>query len=64
MLSVFFFQDTPDQPKTNEYLKDCPNDNKEYFCRKIYQNGRQKSAKRNINCICNEFLDKDNLKIF
>lgn len=36
----FYFEDTPDQPKTEEYLKECPSDDKEYFCRKIYQNVR------------------------
>jgi hypothetical protein len=27
-------------PKTTKFLKDCPNDGKEYFCRKIYQSGK------------------------
>merc|ERR1712131_157329 len=29
-----------DQPKTREFIQECPNDGKEYFCRKIYQNVR------------------------
>ena len=36
----FYYADTPDQPKTDKFLKDCPNDGKEYFCRKIFQNGK------------------------
>jgi len=37
----FFYEDKPDVPKTNEYLKDCPQDDeREYYCRKIYQNVR------------------------
>jgi len=36
----FYSPDTPKVPITTEYLKDCPNDGKEYYCRKIYQNVR------------------------
>jgi len=38
----FYYEDSPDVPKTNEFLKDCPADtaDKTYFCRKIYQNVR------------------------
>eukprot|EP00092_Neocalanus_flemingeri_P068910 GFUD01084321.1.p1 GENE.GFUD01084321.1~~GFUD01084321.1.p1 ORF type:complete len:191 (+),score=11.20 GFUD01084321.1:67-573(+) len=32
--------DPTKEPKTDEFLKDCPNDGVEYFCRKIYQNVR------------------------
>ena len=37
----FYYEDSPDTPKTLEFLKDCPADtaDKTYFCRKIYQNG-------------------------
>ena len=33
-------QGNKDQPKTREFIEPCPNDGKEYFCRKIYQNVR------------------------
>jgi len=38
----FYYEDSPDTPKTLEFLKDCPADtaDKTYFCRKIYQNVR------------------------
>jgi len=36
----FFHPDTPDKPKTDKFLKECPNNGKEHFCRKIYQNVR------------------------
>jgi hypothetical protein len=36
----FYYPDTPDKPKTDKFLQACPNDGKEYFCRKIYQNVR------------------------
>jgi len=36
----FYFEDTPDEPKTKEFIQECPNDGKEYFCRKIFQNVR------------------------
>merc|ERR1712018_182016 len=36
----FYYADSPDVPKTDKFLKDCPNDGKESFCRKIYQNVR------------------------
>lgn len=40
----FYHEDTPDQPITNEFLKECPADGKEYtLCRKIYQNVRGES---------------------
>ena len=35
----FYFEDTPDEQKTQKFLAECPADGKEYFCRKIYQNG-------------------------
>ena len=40
----FYYEDSPNVPKTNEFLKDCPADtaDKTYFCRKIYQNGEHK----------------------
>merc|ERR1712032_471475 len=36
----FYYEDSPDTPKTLEFLQDCPADtaDKTYFCRKIYQN--------------------------
>jgi len=36
----FFHDDKPGVPKTKEYLAACPDDGKDYFCRKIYQNVR------------------------
>nr|AQS22679.1 t-complex protein 1 subunit eta [Pseudodiaptomus poplesia] len=36
----FYHIDTPNKPKTEKFLQECPNDGKEYFCRKIYQNVR------------------------
>merc|ERR1719341_866031 len=39
----FFFPDSPETPKTNQYLKECKDESdptKEFFCRKIYQNVR------------------------
>jgi len=38
----FYYEDSPDKPKTMEFLLDCPADtpDKTYFCRKIYQNVR------------------------
>jgi len=36
----FFHPDTPDKPKTDKFLMECPNNGKEHFCRKIYQNVR------------------------
>jgi len=36
----FYFEDTPDEQKTQKFLAECPADGKEYFCRKIYQNVR------------------------
>merc|ERR1712222_292906 len=38
----FYYEDSPDTPKTLEFLQDCPADtaDKTYFCRKIYQNVR------------------------
>jgi len=36
----FYYADSPDQPKTDKFLKDCPDDGKTYFCRKIFQNVR------------------------
>jgi len=32
--------DVTKEPKTKEYLLPCPDDGKDYFCRKIYQNVR------------------------
>ena len=40
----FYYADSPGVPKTEKFLKDCPNDGKEYFCRKIYQNGESDSV--------------------
>jgi len=37
----FFHEDNPGVPKTTEFLKSCPTD-REYYCRKIYQNVRGK----------------------
>ena len=39
----FFHPDTPDKPKTDKFLMECPNNGKEHFCRKIYQNGKSKN---------------------
>jgi len=36
----YHLDDADKKPKTDEFLQDCPNDGKEYFCRKIYQNVR------------------------
>jgi len=36
----FYYEDNKGVAKTTEYLKDCPNDGKDYFCRKIFQNVR------------------------
>merc|ERR1712137_1270526 len=38
----FYYEDSPDKPKTMEFLQDCPADtaDRTYFCRKIYQNVR------------------------
>merc|ERR1711923_353802 len=36
----FYYADSPDKPKTDKFLKDCPDDGKTYFCRKIFQNVR------------------------
>lgn len=36
----FYYPDAPDKPKTDKFLLDCPSDDKDYFCRKIYQNVR------------------------
>merc|ERR1712241_358176 len=36
----FYFEDTPDEQKTQKFLAECHADGKEYFCRKIYQNVR------------------------
>lgn len=36
----FFHEENPGVPKTSEFLKDCPKDGKDYYCRKIYQNVR------------------------
>jgi len=38
----FYYEDTPDQPKTDKFLAECPADDgeKTYFCRKIFQNVR------------------------
>merc|ERR1739838_257451 len=36
----FFHPDTPDKPKTDKFLKECPDNGKENFCRKIFENGR------------------------
>jgi len=38
----FFFPDKPDDPKTTEFIKECPADTAErkHFCRKIVQNVR------------------------
>ena len=38
----FFHPDTPDKPKTDKFLKECPDNGKENFCRKIFQNGKSK----------------------
>ena len=35
----FYYADSPDKPKTDKFLKDCPDDGEDYFCRKIFQNG-------------------------
>jgi len=35
----FYYPDSPDKPKTNEFLQDCPGPDYT-FCRKIYQNVR------------------------
>merc|ERR1711936_660090 len=40
----FYYADTPDQPKTDKFLKDCPNDGKDYFCRKIFQNEKDREC--------------------
>jgi len=36
----YYPDDETKQPKTEEFLKDCPDDGNDYFCRKIYQNVR------------------------
>jgi len=36
----FYYPDKPNVPKTTKFLQECPNDGKEYFCRKIYQSVR------------------------
>ena len=42
----FYYEDSPDKPKTMEFLQDCPADtaDRTYFCRKIYQNGVYQSV--------------------
>eukprot|EP00092_Neocalanus_flemingeri_P021356 GFUD01023149.1.p1 GENE.GFUD01023149.1~~GFUD01023149.1.p1 ORF type:complete len:143 (-),score=9.51 GFUD01023149.1:1892-2320(-) len=36
----YHVDDVEKKPKTTDFLKDCPDDGEEYFCRKIYQNVR------------------------
>ena len=36
----FYYPDSPEKPKTEKFLKECPDDQEYTFCRKIYQKGK------------------------
>merc|ERR1712134_190621 len=36
----FYYPDSPEKPKTEKFLKDCPDDQEYTLCRKIYQKVR------------------------